>query len=328
MPNPFIADLTERIISDPETGASEEAAMRLAALPDTELPELLACAHAVTAACAKGDFFTCTIINAKSGRCSQDCAFCAQSARHATGVPTYPLLSKAEMLACALEMDRTNATHFSMVTSGHRLNDDEIDIICDTTADIRAKTGLAVCCSLGMIAARQAEKLRQSGVTRYHHNLETARSFFPEICTTHDYDEDIDTLKTAAAAGLSVCSGGIMGLGESWQQRVELAFTLKSLNVQRIPINFLNPITGTKLADRPLLPPLEALKSIALFRFIHPRADITICGGREPTLKDFQSWVFPAGANGLMIGNYLTTRGRDLAADLEMIDAWRGLRKR
>jgi biotin synthase len=327
MSNAFIKDLTERIISAPDTGATEAEAVMIAALPETELPELLACANTVTAACAGGDFFTCTIINAKSGRCSQDCTFCAQSARHVTGVSVYPLLRKPEMLARALEMERINATHFSMVTSGPRLNDDEIDIICDTAADILAKTNLAVCCSLGMITARQAEKLRQSGVTRYHHNLETARSFFSEICTTHDYDEDIDTLKTAEAAGLSVCSGGIMGLGESWTQRVELAFTLKSLNVARIPINFLNPIAGTKLARQPLLSPLEALKSIALFRFIHPMADITICGGREPTLKDFQSWVFPAGANGLMIGNYLTTQGRDLAADLEMINAWRGLRK-
>jgi biotin synthase len=328
MANPFIADITSRVIADPAAGIFEEEALKLAALPDADLPDLIAGAHAVTAACDSWDFFTCTIINAKSGRCSQDCAFCAQSSRHDTGVATYPLLSKAEMVARAMEMDRVHATHFSMVTSGPRLNDDEIDIIADAAADIRAKTKLSVCCSLGMITARQAKKLRASGVTRYHHNLETARSFFPEICTTHDYDEDIDTLKTAAAAGLSVCSGGIMGLGESWSQRVELAFTLKSLNVPRVPINFLNPISGTRLANRPLLSPLDALKSIALFRFILPAADITICGGREPTLKDFQSWVFPAGANGLMIGNYLTTRGRDLAADLEMIAAWQGLRGR
>jgi biotin synthase len=141
----------------------------------------------------------------------------------------------------------------------------------------------------------------------------------PFICTTHDYEDDIQSLEAAKAAGLVVCSGGIFGMGESWAQRVELAFTLKELDVDSVPINFLNPIRGTRLQDRPLLPPLEALKIIALYRFIHPHKDITVCGGREATLGDFQSWVFAAGANGLMVGNYLTTRGRSMEADAVMI---------
>ena len=185
-----------------------------------------------------------------------------------------------------------------------------------------------LCVSIGMLDEKMAKKLVSSGISNFHHNLETARSYFNQICTTHDYDEDIETIQIAAASGLNVCSGGIMGLGETWEQRVELAFTLKELNVRSIPLNFLNPVKGTKFENRPLMSPLDALKCIALYRFIHPDKDITICGGREPVLKDFQSWVFMAGANGLMIGNYLTTKGRHTGMDLEMMDSWRRLRKR
>jgi biotin synthase len=164
-----------------------------------------------------------------------------------------------------------------------------------------------------------ARQLKESGITTYHHNLETARSHFDKICTTHDYDEDVATVQIAQSAGLKVCSGGILGLGESWEQRVELAFTLKELDVDSIPINFLNAIPGTPMETRPLLSPMEALKCIALFRMINPEKDITICGGRERTLRDYQSWIFLAGANGFMIGDYLTTKGRNTAMDIEMI---------
>jgi biotin synthase len=320
--------MTEKIITQSNAGISEDEAMALARIPEADIIDLLMGAHKITSTYKKDDIFTCTIINAKSGKCSQDCAFCAQSGHHHTGVPVYPLLSREEMIKNALEMDKMGATHFSMVTSGYKLNDDEIDIICDTTAEIKRKTRLSVCCSIGMLTPEQANRLHQNGITNYHHNLETAESYYDQICTTHAYAEDIDTLKIAADAGLKVCSGCIFGLGESWEQRVELGFALKKLNVSRIPINFLNPIPGTRLENMPLLSPFEALKSIALMRFIHSQADITICGGREPTLKDFQSWVFMAGANGLMIGNYLTTKGRNLQMDLDMIDAWKRLRKR
>lgn len=326
--NKIILSITENIINNSGATISEDDALTLTRVPDADLIDLLTGAHKLTTTYKKEDVFTCTIINAKSGKCSQDCAFCAQSGHHHTGVPVYPLLSREDMIKNALEMDKIGATHFSMVTSGYRLKNDEIDIICDTTQEIKQKTRLTVCCSLGMLAPDQAKRLHLSGITNYHHNLETAESYFDQICTTHAYAEDIDTLKIAADAGLRVCSGCIFGLGESWDQRVELAFALKQAHVTRIPINFLNPIPGTKLQYLPLLSPFDALKCIALIRFIHPHADITICGGRELTLKDYQSWVFMAGANGLMIGNYLTTKGRNLQMDLDMVDAWRRLRKR
>ncbi|GAB6097521.1 biotin synthase BioB [Desulfatiferula olefinivorans] len=263
--------------------------------------------------------FLCSIINAKSGKCSQNCAFCAQSSFHHTSIDTYPLLSEEALTDQALAMAKAGATHYSIVTSGHSLNEAEIDRICRAVETIRKKTDLTVCGSLGMLSAASARKLIASGMTRYHHNLETARSHFDRICTTHSYDEDIETIHTAADNGFAVCSGGIFGLGESWAQRVEMAFTLRDLPVNTLPVNFLNPVPGTRLEDRSLVPALDALLCIAIFRLVNPDKNITVCGGREITLRDFQSWVFAAGANGLMIGNYLTTSGRDQAMDIAMI---------
>ncbi len=326
MTNNIIFSITEKILDDPSYSVSEQEALILADLVGDDIIDFLACANRITSANLPNEIFTCTIINAKSGHCSQDCAFCAQSAHHKTDIRTYPLIGKAEIVANAMKMEKIGTTYFSMVTSGERLTDVEIETICSATEEIKSKTGLTVCGSLGMLTQRQALALKQSGMTNYHHNLETAESFFDRICSTHTYAEDIETLNAATSSGLLACSGCILGLGESWAQRVELAFTLKSLKVNRIPINFLNPIPGTRLEHQPPLFPMDALKSIALFRFINPKTDITICGGRERTLKDYQSWIFMAGANGVMIGNYLTTMGRDMQMDLEMINTWQRLR--
>ena len=265
--------------------------------------------------------FTCTIVNAKSGKCPEDCAFCAQSVHHDTGVDTYDLLSAEELEETGLKMAEAGATNYSVVTSGTTLNDKDIDTVCRVARRLKTKTDLSLCASVGLLTPDAARRLKDSGISRYHHNLETARSYFDHICSTHDYDDDVQTVKVAKAAGMIVCSGGIFGMGESWEQRVELAFTLKELGVDSIPINFLNPIKGTRLQTQPVLGPMEALKIIALYRFIHPRKDITICGGRETALKDFQSWLHAAGANGLMVGNYLTTLGRNIDMDFEMIAA-------
>ncbi|HMA66403.1 MAG TPA: biotin synthase BioB [Desulfosalsimonadaceae bacterium] len=307
---------------NPSPAISREEALRLAELAPGEIPDLLYAAHRIARAREKTEIFTCTIINAKSGLCSQDCAFCAQSAHHETNAPVYPLLSKQELAQGALEAESSGARHFSMVTSGYALDEGETETICEAAQEIRRKTALAVCCSPGMLSRDQAEKFRAAGITTYHHNLETAESFYPHVCTTHPYEEDIRSLQTAADAGLVVCSGCILGLGESWQQRVELAFALSATSAARIPINFLSPIAGTKMGHRPVMEPVEALKCIALFRFINPDKDIIICGGREAALADYQSWVFAAGANALMVGNYLTTRGRGLSTDREMIRQW------
>ncbi len=269
----------------------------------------------------KGDtIFTCAIINAKSGACPEDCAFCAQSAHHKTEIDVYPLVSEDRIVRMAEEMKKSGATRFSIVTSGNRLKDREIESVANTIRLIREKVEIRVCASLGMLDENMARILKDAGLDRYHHNLETAKSFFPNICTTHAYEEDIETLWVAKNVGLKVCSGGIMGLGEGWEHRIELAFTLREIDVDSIPINFLNPIPGTRLQDMPLLAPTDALKAIAIFRIINPEKDITICGGREKVIREYQSDIFAAGANGIMIGNYLTTKGRGIKEDMEMIE--------
>ena len=313
-----LISITEKIIKDPNYSISYEDACKFAASQDNTV-DLIMCANKIRDKYKKNNIFTCSIINAKSGRCSEDCAFCAQSAHHKTGIETYPLLEKEKILNNSIVMEEAGATKYSMVTSGHSLSGREIDSIGQAAEEINKKTDLSVCASLGQLTETMAIKLKKKGITTYHHNLETARSYFDQICTTHEYDEDVRTIKIAKSAGLKICSGGILGLGETWAQRVELAFFLKELEVDSIPINFLNPIQGTRMENRSLLPSMEALKCIALFRVINPDKDITICGGREKTLGDFQSWIFMAGANGLMIGNYLTTKGRSSEMDMDMI---------
>ena len=313
-----MTEVIENVLKNPQAVISFDQAVELAKLPDGTV-DLLMFAHRIREKYKNNKVFACSIINAKSGRCSENCAFCAQSGHHKTGVKVYPMLSEAEMVDKAIRMKQAGATQYSMVTSGFGLGEKDLDTISKTARTIKERTDLNICASLGGLAEDAARQLWESGISSYHHNLETARSFFEHICTTHDYDEDIETVRIAKSVGFRVCSGGILGMGESWEQRVELAFTLKELDVDSIPINFLNPIKGTPLEDKPLLAPMEALKIIALFRIINPTKDITICGGREQTLKDFQSWIFLAGANGLMLGNYLTTEGRNAAMDMRMI---------
>jgi len=313
-----LISITEKIIKDPSGSISYEDACKLAVSQDNAV-DLIMCANKIREKYKKNNVFTCSIINAKSGRCSEDCAFCAQSAFHKTGIETYPLLDKEKIINNSILMEKAGAVKYSMVTSGHSLSSKEIDSIGHAAEEINRQTDLSVCASLGQLTESMAIKLKEKGVITYHHNLETARSYFDQICTTHDYDEDIHTVKLAKSAGLKVCSGGILGLGETWAQRVELGFALKELDVDSIPINFLNPIPGTRMENRSLLLPMDALKCIAIFRFINPDKDITICGGREKTLGDFQSWIFMAGANGIMIGNYLTTKGRSAEMDMDMI---------
>jgi biotin synthase len=316
--NRSLIQITKNIMKDTNNAISYAEACECILQP-YETVDLILCAHKIRKTYKNNRVFTCSIFNAKSGLCSEDCAFCAQSAYHNTEIATYPLLSIDELVDNAIQMHEAGATRYSIVTSGYTLNDHEIETICTAATLIKNQTDLLLCASLGILAEPTLRQLRESGVTTYHHNLETAGSYFDHICTTHAYDEDIETVRLAQSAGLSVCSGGIFGLGETWEQRVELAFTLRELNVDSIPINFLNPIPGTKLENRPLLTPMAALKCIALFRLINPEKDITICGGREVTLKDYQSWVFIAGANGLMVGNYLTTEGRSIIMDIDLI---------
>lgn len=317
--NGNLISMSKTIMENDGFRISYEEACRLAALPEGDTIDLIMCAGKIRHRYKGNRVVACSITNAKSGLCTEDCAFCAQSAHHETGIEPYPLLSAQKILEDARHLSEGGATEFSMVTSGYALTDQEIEMIGRAAGMIKEKTDLMLCSSLGILTEARAKQLKESGVSAYHHNLETAGSYFDKICTTHDYEDAVQTVRVAKAAGLKVCCGGILGLGETWAQRVELAVTLRDLDVDSIPINFLNPIPGTRMAERPLLSPMEALKCIALFRFINPRKDITICGGREITLRDLQSWIFAAGANGLLVGNYLTTEGRDIKLDMDMI---------
>lgn len=295
-------------------------------LYDLPLAELAARADAVRRAHTRDALDLCTIANAKSGRCGEDCTFCAQSACWATAAPVYGLMGKAELLECARRAEDLGSTRFGIVTSGRRLAPHEVTLVAEAVADIRGKTGIAVCASLGSLEAAELALLKQAGLSRFHHNLETSRAYFPSIVTTHSYDERIHTVTAAAQAGLSTCSGGIIGLGETRRDRLDLALTLKALDVDSIPINILAPIAGTPLARSEPISVAEALKTVAIFRIALPDKTIRLAAGREGFLKDFQGMAFMAGANGMLTGGYLTLAGRDAEDDQrlarEILSAW------
>jgi biotin synthase len=310
-------ELPERILKG---GAPTEAeALAILRAGGAELTAVLAGAHRIRERFFGNRIELCSIINAKSGRCTENCAFCAQSGHHRTDVPVYPLKSHEEIVQGAHRAQAEGSHCYGIVTSGTRVRPGgELDRILSAIRQIRAETTIEPSASLGLLDEGTAMALAEAGCVTYHHNLETARSFFPNICTTHEYEEDVQTVRLAKAAGMKVCCGGIFGLGESLEQRVEMAFTIRELAVDSIPLNFLNPIAGTPLEGAKNLAPLDCLRIIALFRYLLPDRRISVCGGREPNLRDFQSWIFMAGASGTMIGNYLTTSGRDRDADLQM----------
>jgi len=261
----------------------------------------------------------CSIINAKSGRCQENCAFCAQSSHHQSSPPVYPLKSRQEIIDGAMQAQQEGSHCYGIVTSGTQPEaGEEFDTILSAISEIRARFDVEPSASLGLLTEELAQALADAGCVTYHHNLETARSFFPSICTTHDYEEDVNTVKLAKAAGMKVCCGGIFGLGESQEQRVELAETLRELDVDSVPLNFLNPIQGTPLEKHQSISPMDCVRAITMFRYFLPNKPISVCGGRETNLRELQSWIFMAGASGTMVGNYLTTSGRDRDIDMQM----------
>lgn len=262
----------------------------------------------------------CAIINARSGKCSENCKFCAQSSHYETGVTVYPFMEEDEIIAAAKKAKEAGAVRFSIVTSGRNTtNPDEFDQILHALTRIHEETGMEICCSLGLLTYEQAVALKKIGVTRYHSNIETAPSHFPDICTTHSYQDKMSTIANAQKAGIRVCSGGIFGLQETPEQRVEMAFELKRLGVDSVPLNILNPIPATPFEHNQALPSLEILRAFAVFRFILPHALIRTAGGREVNLRDLQAYALTGGLNGIMVGGYLTTAGRSPQEDLQMI---------
>jgi biotin synthase len=263
----------------------------------------------------------CVIINAKSGLCSEDCAFCSQSAKAKSQAPHYSLLPREELVAAASQAAAAGASRFSLVTAGRGITSTrDQSAMLAAVAAIREAVPIRICASLGIVDRGFLKELKAAGLYRFHHNLESAASFFPRICTTHSFAERVATIEHAREAGLSVCAGGIFGLGETLAQRWEMAQALKALAVDAIPLNFLHPLAGTPLAHRPLLPPLEALKIVVAFRLLFPERSLIICGGRQVTLRSLSPLLFAAGADSLMTGDYLTTRGRMPDEDRRMLE--------
>lgn len=289
-------------------------------LPDIPLAELMRLADSVRAENTRPSIDLCTITNAKSGACSEDCKFCAQSSHYFTAVNSYPLKSKDTMIEEAKKAKNFGAHRFCIVTSGNSLSGDELVLIADTVKTITADVGMVMDASLGALSYDDLRFLKQAGLARYHHNIETSRNFYPNIVSTHSFEERVDTIKSAKKAGLEVCSGGIIGLGESWKDRIDMALLLKELDVDSVPINILNPIKGTPLEGSDTISAEDAMKTVAIFRMILPGKMIKVAAGRETKFKDCQIDIFRAGANGMLIGGYLTTKGRPVEEDRRLVE--------
>jgi biotin synthase len=264
----------------------------------------------------------CSIVNAKSGHCAENCNFCAQSAHYNTEIPTYPLMDEEGLQKAADDAVENKAEAFGLVAAWRGLREGkELEMVLARLRKLSDQGRIRIDASLGIIEDPHiAFRLKEAGVAYYNHNLETARSFFPNVCTTHTYEDRVQTIAYCKAAGIRICCGGIMGMGENVDQRIELAVALQELDVDVVPINFLHQIEGTPFAKNRSLRPMEILTIIAVYRLMLPSKDIMTAGGRETHLRDLQSWMFAAGASHTLVGNYLTTTGRSAEHDLKMID--------
>lgn len=279
--------------------------------------ELIEYANAIRGKFMANKAELCSIMNVKSGRCSENCKYCAQSVHYNTGAAEFSLLNKDQVLRQALENQKLGAKRFSLVTSGRGLDDIDFEQILLLYETLVKNTDLSICASNGILPYEKLKALKAVGVTRYHHNIETSREYYNSICTTHTFDDRINTINNAKRAGLDVCSGGIIGMGESMEDRIDMAFELCTLDIKSIPINILNPIPGTPLESIESITPMEVIASMAIFRIINPKAYIRFAGGRG-LLGDMQSIGLRAGVNAALTGNFLTTTGSDVDSDIKM----------
>jgi biotin synthase len=300
-----------------ERALAFDDACRLLDTPDAEIPYLAAAANEVRLRFRGRTVEMCALMNAKSGNCSEDCKFCSQSAHYKTSSPAYGLADVEEMVAEAKKAEARGATEFCIVTSGWgQTREEEFSRIVEAVRRIASETVLQVDCSLGFMTPG---RLKEAGLYRNNHNLEACESFFEKVCRTHTYRQRFDHVRMVREYGLHPCSGGIIGMGETPVQRLELAYALRELGADCVPMNILNPRPGTPFEHLEPVPPLEIVKTIALFRLILPKSTIKIAGGREVNLRDLQATALLAGANGLILGNYLTTMGRNSEQDIRML---------
>jgi biotin synthase len=311
----------ERALLEERRPLTRDEVAAVAALPLDRLPDLVALAHRVRLAYCGPEVELESLINAKSGACPEDCAFCSQSARFETGVDVYAFLDLDEVVEAARATRAAGATQFCIVVAVRGPEERLLAKVLDAVEAVHEETGLEVACSLGLLTDEQAARLAAAGVRRYNHNLETCREVFPSICTTHTWDDRVGTARRAVDAGMELCCGGILGMGETLDQRIDFAFELAALDPCEVPVNLLDPRPGTPLGDQELLSPREALQAIALFRLVLPRTWIRLAGGRERVLGELQAMGLLAGANALIVGNYLTTIGRSPEDDHALLDA-------
>lgn len=309
-----LSQLKESIING--TFITKQDALELVHAP---LEELCACANEIRKHFCDNYFDLCTIVNGKSGNCTENCKFCAQSSAYHTGVSEYPLLESDEIIRQAKHHANKGVLRYSIVTSGRKLSNREVDIMCNTIRKLREEANISVCVSFGLLDEENYRKLKEAGASRVHNNLEASEHFFEQVCTTHTFQDKVEAIKAAKRAGLEVCSGGIMGLGETFEDRIDMAFSLRKLGVKSIPINLLNPIPGTPFAKNPLLSQQELRRIVAIYRFILPDAMIRLAGGRG-LLEDKGETCFRSGANAVITGDMLTTPGYTVDSDLELIN--------
>ena len=315
----MIQELKNKILAGGDITAAE--AMELATmLPDCS-SELREAARELTEKLCSRQFDSCSIVNARSGRCSENCKWCAQSAHFHTDCDIYPLISREECLRVADMNRRAGINRFSLVTSGRKMQGEDLRRACEYFKEMAAEGGLHLCASMGLLNLDELKMLKESGVTRYHCNLEAAPSHFATLCTTHSVEDKIQTILAAKSIGLEVCSGGIIGMGETMAQRAELALELRRVDPQSIPINILSPIPGTPLEDTPLISEDEIIDTVALFRFIHPRITLRFAGGRARLSDKSVAECLHIGINGAIVGDLLTTLGASVAADKETVTA-------
>ncbi|MCG8578431.1 MAG: biotin synthase BioB [Bacteroidales bacterium] len=309
----MIQEIKKRILNGGAVKLDE--ALKLVSLDNKE--DLYVAANEIRQHFMGDKMDTCSILNARSGRCSEDCKWCAQSAFHKTKVDEYELVDMKVAEEQAMENASQGVNKFSLVTSGRALSNRNLKELCGVYKKIGQQSNISLCASMGLLKREQLEKLVEVGVKHYHCNIETAPSFFSELCSTHTMEEKITTIKQAQELGMGVCSGGIIGMGESMEQRIEMAFTLRDLNILSIPINILMKVEGTKIGDVSPLTDEEVLTTFALFRLINPKANIRLAGGRQ-LIAHIQDRVLKSGVSAALVGDYLTTVGTNIAQDKEI----------
>lgn len=294
---------------------TKEEAMELV---DAPFEELCQGANEIREHFCGNAFDICTIINGKSGKCSENCKYCAQSAFYSTNVETYPLLSTEKVVEQAKYNDERGVLRYSIVTSGKRISDDEVEKVCEMVKEIRKQTNISVCGSFGLLDEASFAKLKAAGLSRVHNNLETSKRNFSNVCTTHSFEDKVKAIEAAKRAGLNVCSGGIMGLGETMEDRIDMVLAIRELGVRSIPVNMLNPIPGTPYEKNKKLTNEDMCRIVAIFRFLVPNASIRLAGGRG-LLEDKGRACFLSGANAAISGDMLTTQGITIETDMQML---------